>query len=546
MGKKLLNFAIFRRILQLFAVLFMFFHGNEIFSQARVETVVPQTPPPSWSITHYGFVKTDYVYSSNAGLSYGREMLGAVNQAKRQVQADDTAGRGNIQLADSRYGMRMKFGDSTTGVFELDLMDFEKSSPNVNTRPRIRQAFLTHSFGGNWEIFAGQRWDIFAPLNPESYNIVSSSFGNGNLGWMREQLGVANKLTNDLTLTVAIGNGGVNVNQYPLNSQELNKTPSTAFQLKYVLSPNDTFYLSGITYSKQYVDPTLDSTTGKAIIFDGSPTYYTLASQIGKTNRIRRDSQGISLSHEHKSSDNKMRVRWEASYGKNLGDINTLSIANGDQSTRARQFAASPYGVATLDGLGYSPSATSFASGTLASYENSRTEVINIFERSGWLSFAYRFLPDWEIGIFGGASQVINKRDLIPTGSFSSFPDYSVMTANPSVSNYVTSTGAFNSGSVPGTIGGSWGPANMGKVRESSDVGLHLTYFIGPVKIFFQHEYIRTFYQDTERRKGIWSHISSINLETGAITLRNVPAPYSIASAEATTHVVRIGSMINF
>lgn len=546
MGKKYAKFSSFFNVSGMILIFLLFSNGNSLFSQDRVETAVPPAPPPTWSITHYGFVKTDYVYSSNAGLSYGREMLGAVNQAKRQLQADDTVSRGNIQLADSRYGMRMKFGDSTTGVFELDLMDFEKSSPNVNTRPRIRQAFLTHAFGGKWEIFAGQRWDIFAPLNPESYNVVSSSFGNGNLGWMREQLGVANKLSKDLTLTLAIGNGGVNVTQYPQNSQELNKTPTGAFQIKYSVNPTNTVYLSGITYSKQYVDPTLDSTAGKALIFDGSQNYYTLASQLGKTNRIRRDSQGISLSHEYKSADNKIRFRWEGTYGKNLGEINTLSIANGDQSTRARQFAASPYGVASLDGLGYSPTATSFSSGTLASYENSRTEVINIYERSGWLSFVYKILPDWELGFFAGATQVINKKDLIPAGTFSSFPEYTGMVANPSVTNFTTSTGAFNSGSIPGTLGGSWGAANMGKVRESSDVGYHITYMLGPVKIFFQHEFIRTFYQDTERRKGILAHISSINLETGAITLRNVPAPSLVASAEATTHVYRFGTMINF
>jgi hypothetical protein len=544
--KKKMNFD---RLLSNFTMILVliFFSISPLFSQqktAEVRDVIKAEEPvsvaaPTWNITHYGFLKTDYVYSSNAGLSYGREMLGAVNTAKRQLQADDTAGRGNIQLADTRYGMRLKFTDALLGIIELDLMDFDKSSPNVNTRPRIRQAYFSYNLS-SWELFAGQRWDIFAPVNAESYNIVSSSFGNGNVGWMREQIGIGKKLTKELTFTTAIGNGGVNVNQYPTNGGELNKTPTVAFQIKYVPNPSNILYLSGITYSKQYVDPTLDSPirgtdgtfTEKTLIDDGSSTYFALGTELGKTNRIRRNSTGISLGHEFKSNDNKLRVKWEATYGQNLGDINTLSIASGDQRTLARQFSTSQYGgltsgvegnpfYNTQDPLNYAPR-------SWANYYSKRTEVVSIAERSAFLSVVYKILPDWELGLFGGASQVINKEDLVPSSLGVS--NFSIMQPNPPA----------------GTSGGYWGNLTQGKIRESSDVGIHLTYFLGPVKIFFQHEYIRTFYKDSERTKGLNAYINSIDVDTGTITYNKIKMPYETASEQATTHVVRFGTQIPF
>jgi hypothetical protein len=517
-------------------VLFLFINFP-IFSQQKSaevrEVIKPDEPTPApaaptWNISHYGFIKTDYVHSSNAGLSYGREMLGAVNTAKRQLQADDTAGRGNIQLADTRYGMRLKFTNALTGTIELDLMDFDKSNPNVNTRPRIRQAFFSYNLE-SWEIFAGQRWDIFAPVNPESYNIVSSSFGNGNVGWQREQMGVAKKLLQDLTFTAAIGNGAVNNTTSPVIGGELNKTPTVAAQIKYVPNASNTFFLSGITYSKQYIDPTLDTTAGKALQYDASTSYYALGTDLSKTNRIRRNSSGVSIGHEFKSSDNKLRVRWEATYGQNLGDINTLSIANGDQRTMARDYATSNMGYLTSSTSGnpfFNSQGSTYTDGSYINYLNKRTEVVSIVERSAFISAVYKILPDWELGIFGGASQIINKKDLVQAGTGATLTDYSVMQAAPTT--------------------GIWTSANQGKIRESSDVGYHLTYLLGPVKIFFQHEYIRTFYQDPERSKGLAAYIKSIDVDTGTITYNTVKLPHLTASAEATTHVVRFGAMVPF
>lgn len=114
-----------------------------------------------WKLSFYGFIKNDYVYANHAILSYGRENLVAPNQAKRQVQRDDYQARSNIQLGDSRLGFKSEFGPNLSGIIELDFIDFSQSSPNVNVRPRLRQAFFNWTISNKWDIFAGQKWDIF-------------------------------------------------------------------------------------------------------------------------------------------------------------------------------------------------------------------------------------------------------------------------------------------------------------------------------------------------------------------------------------------------
>jgi len=516
---------------------------------------VLESPPSVWSITHYGFLKADYVQANHAVLSYGRENLISPSTVKRVLQADDSAERGNNQLADSRYGIRAKYGEKSTGVFEFDMVNFDMSSPNVNTRPRLRQAYLSHIFGSHWEVFAGQKWDLFSPLNPESYNIVGSLFNNGNVGWMREQIGTTYRATKELHLSVSMGNGKENTSQYPDAAQELNKTQAINAQIKYMPTPTNVIFLSAITYSRGYIDPDYDSVAGRALLNDGSSSYYPITAQYGKSNRVYRSADGVSLGHEYKAQDGRIRIRWEANAGQNLGDIRSLGLSAANLSTPTRQFSSSRYGFLELPDFGYTASGTSYSKNSLAEYENSRTEVVSIHERSGWVSFVFKMTPEIEIGLIGGASKIVNPKDLVSTGAINTFPNNAQEYINPV--NVVTSAGTFNPGSIPGALGGSYssGSSYNGKVRESSDIAYHFTYIIGPLRLFFQHDYMRTFYADPERTKGIGAYVKSYNPNTGAIVWNTVDGTantliktphYMIASAEATAHVVRLGAMLSF
>jgi hypothetical protein len=482
---------------------------------------------PTWKLNFYGFVKTDYVYADSAILSYGRENLNAPNQAKRVVQRDDAQMRSNIQLGDTRLGFKAQFGNNLTGIIELDLIDFDKSNPNVNTRPRIRQAYAVYGITPQWDIFFGQKWDIFSPLNPDSYNTIHSSFYNGNAGWMREQIGTTFKVSQLLHISSAIGNASVNNTADPNVSNERNKLPTGSLQFKFNIDKDHTVYLSGITTNRTYSDLNNDPTgtflTGgnRPLEYDGSPTAFYQTSEINKSTKIRRQASGLSISAEHKFIDGKLRIKWEGNWGRNLGDLNTLTLGNAQSWTAASRMTASPLGALT------SAEITRWSN-----YLGTRNEIVSIEENSGWLFIGYKFLPTWELGLIAGANKIVNQKDLspafaTPANATAPFRNYTLSQAN--------------------TANGLWTPTQMGRVRESSSGGYHLTYFAQTgIKLFFQHEITQTFYVDPERNKGLMAYIQSVNLDTGTVTFRNANFSYLSSSAKATTHVFRIGAMYNF
>ena len=478
-----------------------------------------------WKLSFYGFIKNDYVYANHAILSYGRENLVAPNQAKRQVQRDDYQARSNIQLGDSRLGFKSEFGPNLSGIIELDFIDFSQSSPNVNVRPRLRQAFFNWTISNKWDIFAGQKWDIFSPLNPDTYNIINNLFYLGNVGWIREQIGTAYKLENRLTASFALGNTKVNTSAAPDVSIERNLMPTIAAQLKWQPNQENTVFLSGITVGKSYYDPNSDParSEGKSLQYNGDSDAYPLTGQYGKTNKIKRQASGISIGSEYKTQSGNFRLKWEGNWGRNLSDLNVLGIGQAQVTNAENRFLSSE--------IGFINGGNSFQD--IQNYNKIRTEVVTIEENGGWLSCAYRFLPEWELGILLGTVRIVNRKDLSPAFDTSKsnpdapFRDFSRAQADP--------------------VGGSWTPSFIGRIRENNTIGYNLTHFpMTGLKLFFQHEYIQTFYHNSSRNSGLAAHIKSVNVETGEVVLRNVKYDFELASAKASSHIIRIGAMYSF
>jgi len=487
--------------------------------------LVPLTDPGlAWNLAFYGFVKADYIYASKAVLSYGREQLQAANQAKRQVQRDDYQRRDNIQLQDTRLGFRSKYGSKLTGVIELDFIDFNQSSPNVNVRPRLRQAYVEWNITPEFQFFGGQKWDIFSPLNPDTYNIINSLFYNGNLGWMREQFGLAYQVIPDLKATIAIGNSGVNVNPNP-SVVERNPSPTVAAQLKWTPNKENTVYLSGIVVDKRYYD--LDDpsvSANKSLFYNGGAETFPSSGRIGKSAVIKRNAVGVSLGSEYKPESGKFRLKWEANWGRNVGDLNTLGISQAQMSKADNFFAYSTLGVfsqSRVDGL-----LNSTNSAGLRAYNKTLTEVRSIEEMGGWISMGYQFHPKWELISFIGGTKIVNQKDLSPA---------------------VDDKGNIRDLTISQPDVPIWTATQLGRMRESVNGGYSFTYLaeVG-LKLFFQHEYIQTFYKDAERNQGIFAHIKSIDLDTGMVTLQDVTPSYMKASAKATAHLIRFGTMYNF
>ena len=484
---------------------------------------------PEWKLNFYGFVKSDYVYTTHATLSYGRENLVAPNQAKRHVQRDDSVGSSNIQLGDSRLGFKSEFGKILTGVIELDFIDFDKSSPNVNIRPRLRQSYFTLGLDNGWEFFAGQKWDIFSPLNPDTYNIINNLFYNGNVGWIREQFGLKYKFSDDFQTSLALGNGSVNTSASPNVSLEKSKRPTLAFQLKWNILPKHSLYFSGIRTTRTYYNPDVDSTINadRPLVYDGSYNSFLIGNELGKSSRIRRDASGLSLGSEHKFLSEKIILKWEANWGRNLSDLNVLGIGQAQLITSENRYLSSPYGAF----IQTDPSGLLNASNpnSLRKYNQTRTEVLSILENGIWFSTIYKHSSQWEYGIFGGVTRIRNSEDLSPAFSDSkgTMRDFSKTQADPE--------------------NGIWTSNHIGRLRENRDIGFHITYIYKErLKIFFQHEHIRSFYYTPSRNRGVLAYVQSVNIDTGEVILREVKPSYQYSSAVAGVHVLRFGVMMSF
>jgi len=493
--------------------------------------LIPLTDRDSvWKLAFYGFVKADYIYATDSVVSYGRENLQAANQAKRQVQRDDYQSRQNIQLQDSRLGFRSKYNNKLTGVIELDFIDFDKSSPNVNVRPRLRQAYVEWDATENFQFFAGQKWDIFSPLNPDTYNVINNLLYLGNVGWMREQFGIAYKLIPELKASVAVGNTAVNTAASP-SLVEKNPSPTVSGQIKWTPNKENTVYLSGITVRKKYFDPDTEPAraAGKALFYDGNSDSFALTGELGKSPKINRQATGISVGSQYKPEGGRFSLKWEGNWGRNLSDLNTLGIGQAQITTADHRFLFSETGILTQsrpDGL-LNPANPA----SLRAYNKNRTEVLTIEEVGAWFSLGYLFDPKWEAVLFAGITEIVNNRDLTPAlitdAQGTRLRDFSVSQPDPS--------------------NGIWTPNLIGRMRENGTIGYSITYFAETgLKLFFQHEYIQTFYQDAIRTRGILAHIKSLDLDTGQVTLQNVTPPYLMASAKATAHMFRFGTMYNF
>lgn len=483
-----------------------------------------------WDLSFYGFVKADYIYATDAVLSYGRENLQAANQAKRQVQRGDYQNRHNIQLQDSRIGFKSKYKDKITGIIEMDFINFDQSSPNVNVRPRLRQAYIEWQITNSFQLFAGQKWDIFSPLNPDTYNIINNLFYLGNAGWMREEFGVAYKPIRDITISAAIGNTAVNTAASPNVGIERSPSPTFAGQVKWTPTKEHTVYLSGITVNRSYRNPNSDPSMaeGLPLFYDGSPESFAMASELGKSGKISRQATGLSIGSEYKPESGKFRFKWEGNWGRNMSDLNTLGIGQAQITTLGARNQFSNNGIYTQSGRNgvLNPANEN----GLVSYQSGINEVVTIEELGGWISMAYKFDPSWEFGLNLGVTKIMNPKDLMPATDSSQADgllDFSL--------------------SQPTPDSGVWGANQLGRLRESGTIGYNFTFFAeSSLRLFFQHEYIQSFYQDAQRDRGVLAHIDSVDLDTGRITLREVMQPHLKASGRATVHMLRVGTIYNF
>ncbi len=479
----------------------------------------------------FGFIKADFVHSDRAMLSFGRENLTAPNQAKRIVQNDDREPRSLFSMRETSIGFNPKFGKNLESVIQFDLMDINKGNGGPASNPRIVQAYIEYKFSSKLELFAGQKWDIFSPLYPDTYNIISGLLGSGNIGWFREQIGLKHSLTEKLNLRYSLGNPNININPNVQNNIERSKYPTFAFQFEYLPSDKTKIYVSGIYASLLHYDP-----NDGARYLNRNYDSFNINEK-----KVYLDSQGLSFGWLRKFTSN-LELKSEFHFGKNMDNLSLLA------TSAARSFTVADRAIVTNtlpDGREFISNGD-FAQVSGVSQRFSpiynRTYIKSFSEVGIWFSLKWDVNEKYEAVFLAG--QVITSG-----GSFASRTQ--IRNTNNNVSAFGSRGNDF-AGNVGGLASQSgspniWGDSQMGSVYKNSTIGGSIARkFEGNFKLFVYYQFTETEYRDDPNVKGFGHYFyfpnnySSSNIRPLADTI------HYDAGNKPHTHLIRAGAMQTF
>ncbi len=499
-----------------------------IGQEVKTEKPEPRTEPEKkeqpvveeFKLNPYGSILANYIYSSGAVLSGGRENIQAMSQAKRHTQADDSSSQSGIVVNQTLLGIKPSYGNRVQGGVEVDFVDFNKATPYTNANPRIRQAYVDVGVAEDLTAFVGMKLDIFSPLSPDFYNPVGAMRPSGNVGFQREQAGLFKKM-GAWSAIVAFGNTTANITPSPVISAEQNKSPTGAFQIKFAPSKEAAFYVSAITANVAYRAPLIEPSTraGTPLEYNGSATAFPMAKKMGGDGVTRRASSGASLGFDGKPIEG-LTMKVELNWGRNLGNINGFGISSVQRRTTLPELD---------NGLLSKVSTTAPASSGidfLRTYKayNSTVQYDSTEEAGGWFSVVYLIAP-FEIGAFGGTTKITRWENRLVAPGLAT--DLSLSQADPAT--------------------GIWSAAQQSSVKQSSTAGLTFAWIVTKgTKLFLSLERYETVYFVPEREKGFSSYVKSINLDTGAVTMTTNANPFGMPSPKAVSNVVRAGVQLKF
>lgn len=155
----------------------------------------------------YGFLKLD------ASLDDSKTDNPDAPKYARSEATTENESQFAMTAMNSRFGL--KYYD--TESFEVEVygnleLDFYDTASDNSQKPRMRHAFFELRYP-NWNLLAGQTWDIFGPLGPNTLNTNGYLWYGGNIGFRRPQIRLTNtfglpnasKVTTQLSLNRNIG-----------------------------------------------------------------------------------------------------------------------------------------------------------------------------------------------------------------------------------------------------------------------------------------------------------------------------------------------------
>lgn len=156
--------------------------------------VAPNPPPASSAaetplVRVYGTLNPRVVVSAAATESFTQQDMVAVTAAANHALATQPQyDRFSLQVQQSRFGLWVGERGPVRGQVELDFVDFAKATPTVQALPRLRIARVDWRVTPEDMFSVGQDWDLAAPLNPYTIDMVGALFQGGNQGFMRLQV----------------------------------------------------------------------------------------------------------------------------------------------------------------------------------------------------------------------------------------------------------------------------------------------------------------------------------------------------------------------
>jgi hypothetical protein len=159
------------------------------------------------SATMFGVVNVGIKHVDRVTKSYTKDILIAPTEAGPLTgTALDGYNRTSIQTSQSKFGWNFRASEKTTGVLELDMMDFNVSTPTTHIL-RVRKASFQHQLSEDSKIRIGKDFTIFNGVGPHTSNWVGGSYRAGNTGFISDEM-VYFKTLGSFELGMAIGNFG--------------------------------------------------------------------------------------------------------------------------------------------------------------------------------------------------------------------------------------------------------------------------------------------------------------------------------------------------
>lgn len=206
-----------------------------------------------------------------------------------------------FQAGQSRLGFWFNDKAPVRGQFEVDFLDFTKSSPTTASVPRLRIAKAEWQLTDGLLLAAGQDWDLYQPVNPHSFNIVSVAYQAGNTAFMRQQAKFIYQ-GESLELGAAVGLAGINNSARAL-IPEYARVPSLALRGAMLLGAAGRVGVSAIGTSWRFAP-------------DQPNERNAFAGAVGAFGDIT-PAAGFN-------------VRFEAYFGRNLANLGALSLGTGN------------------------------------------------------------------------------------------------------------------------------------------------------------------------------------------------------------------------